>query len=151
MRHVLRAAVLTLAATALAAPAFASPTSDALGNCLVDKSTGRDRKDLARWIFVAVSSHPDMQDLFALSPQMRETANKAAADVIMRLVTVDCVNEARASAGVDGGQTWELAFGKLGEVAMKELTTNPKVTGSFEDPVKYMDRAKLIEALAPKR
>jgi len=149
MRHMLRLAAFSLAA-ALAAPAFASPTSDALDNCLVDKSTGRDRKDLARWIFVAVSSHPDMQDLFALSPQMRETANKSAADVIMRLVTVECVEQARASAAVDGGATWEKAFGKLGEVAMKELTTNPAVTTSFEDPVKYMDRAQLMKVFGPK-
>lgn len=149
MRHLLRLAAFSLAA-ALAAPAFASPTSDALGNCLVDKSTGRDRKDLARWIFVAVSSHPDMQDLFALSPQVRESANKSAADVIMRLVTVECVDQARASAAVDGGATWEKAFGKLGEVAMKELTTNPAVTTSFEDPVKYMDRAQLMKVFGPK-
>ncbi|HEY8974107.1 MAG TPA: hypothetical protein VIN75_07805 [Burkholderiaceae bacterium] len=149
MRHILRLAAFALAA-ALAAPAFASPTSDALSACLVDKSTGRDRKDLARWIVVAVSSHPDMQDMFVLNQAMRETANKTAADIIMRLVTVECVDQARASAAVDGGSSWGQAFGKLGEVAMKELTTNPAVATSFEDPVKYMDRAQLMKVFAPK-
>jgi hypothetical protein len=28
-------------------------------SCMADSSTGKDRKELARWIFVAMSSHPN--------------------------------------------------------------------------------------------
>jgi hypothetical protein len=149
MRPLLGAIALCVAAS-FAAPAFASPTSDALGACLVDKSTGGDRRALARWIFVAMSAHPQLQDLFDMTPQTRETVNKAAADVFVRLVTADCNDETRAAIDVEGAIAMKTAFGKLGEVAMGELTTNKAVQAEFEGLTRYMDRDKMKAAFAPR-
>ncbi len=149
MRQVLSAIALCGAAS-FALPAHATPTSDALGACLVDKSTGHDRKVLARWIFVAMSVHPELKDIFSLTQQTRDTANQGTADIFMRLVTLDCVNETRAAVEHDGPVAMKLAFGKLGEVAMQELISNPNVQSSFEGIDKYLDREKLKDTFGRK-
>jgi hypothetical protein len=149
MRPVLSAIALCVAAS-LAPPAHASPTSDALGACLVDKSTGHDRKVLARWIFVAMSVHPELHDIFDLTQQTRDAANQGTADIFTRLVTVDCVDETRAAFDRDGAIAMKLAFGKLGEVAMQELISNPAVQASFEGIDKYLDKDKLRQAFGKK-
>src|SRR3982751_4847671 len=60
--NLLRIALLA-ASTLGALPAIAGPASQSLGTCLADNTSGRDRKELAKWIFVAMSAHPDMKDV----------------------------------------------------------------------------------------
>ncbi len=149
MRQVLSAITLCVAAT-LALPAHATPTSEALGECLVDKTTGHDRKLLARWIFVTMSAHPELHDMFVMTAQTKDTADEDTAKLFMRLVTVDCVAETRAAVDKDGVAAMKLAFGKLGEVAMRELMSNPAVQASFNGLDRYIDREKLAEVFGRK-
>ena len=149
MRQVLSAIAVCVAAS-FALPVHATPTSDKLGECLVDKTTGHDRKLLARWIFVTVSVHPELHDMFVMTPQTRDTADQETANLFMRLVTVDCINETRAAVEKDGSPAMKLAFSKLGEVAMQELMSNPAVQASFGGIDRYIDRNKLRDAFASK-
>lgn len=145
MRLFIRAAMLALAC-ASTAPVLAASASEALGNCLVDKSTGSDRKVLARWIFVSMSAHPALGDIFSVSHDTHETSNKAAADIFTRLVTVDCKAESRAARDQDSAGAFKVAFAKLGEVAMGELLSNPGVQAEFEGLGRYADREALRKA-----
>lgn len=149
MRQVLSAIALCVAAS-FALPAHATPTSDALGQCLVDKTTGHDRKLLARWIFVTMSVHPELHDMFVMTAQTRDAANQETANLFMRLMTVDCVDETRAAAEKDGALAMKLAFSKLGEVAMQELMSNPAVQASFGGLDRYIDRDKLMQTFGHK-
>ena len=145
MHRFIRTATLAVAA-ALSAPAFASPATVTLEACLVAKSTVDDHKALARWFFVTMSLHPTLHDIFSLTPQARATIDKAAADVFVRLVAVDCLTETRAAAKVDGASAMGAAFSRLGQVAMADLDSNSAVQAQFEDLVRYMDHDKLKSA-----
>ncbi|MGN6525421.1 MAG: hypothetical protein ACTHL8_03465 [Burkholderiaceae bacterium] len=147
MHRALRPLLLAAGIAGIVAPAFADPAGDALGACLVDKSTGRDRKDLARWMFVAMTAHSEIQDLSAVTPQMREDVTRKAAQVFTRLLTVDCLDEARRTASLNGGAGMQGAGGKLGEVAMRELVTDAQVTRAIADIAKYTDMAAIAKLL----
>ncbi len=149
MRHAFSAIALCVAAS-FAQLAHATPTSDALGECLVDKTNGHDRKLLARWIFVTMAAHPELRDMFVMTPQTRDAANQETANLFTRLVTADCLKETRSAVEKDGALAMKLAFSKLGEVAMQELMTNPAVQASFGGLDRYMDRDKLRAAFGGK-
>lgn len=116
-----------------AAPAFASPASDNLAKCVVDQSTGRDRTVLVQWLFAAMSKHPDLKDYARLSDDQRLATLKSGGEMIGRLLGQSCRKEFEDAYKADG-QTAAIgaAFGKLGEVAMADLMTNPAVQRDLE-------------------
>jgi len=148
MRPVLRLLAACLA-TAIAAPAAAGPATDAVSTCLVDHTSSRDRKDLARWFVIAMSAHPEIKTMLTIGAQAHEDADRKTANLFMRLITVDCPTEMRAAMQADGQLAFKVAFGKLGEVAVQELMTDPDVRASMGGVEKYIDNARLREALAP--
>lgn len=133
---------------AIAVPqaALAAPASEALGNCLKDNTSGKDRKDLARWIFVSMSAHPEIRSLASINEQTRTGTNKQMADLVTRLLTVNCAAQARA-ASQEGPAGMMASFKSLGEVAMMELTSNPAVAESISAYVQFVDRKKVEDAL----
>lgn len=125
----------------------ASPESEALGLCLADNTTGKDRKELARWIFVAMAVHPEIRDLNAVTPPVRTQADKDMAALITRLLTEACVKPLRqAVAGQNSQAALFDAFKSLGELAMRELMTNREVAESINGYLQYVDRKKLEDA-----
>jgi hypothetical protein len=102
---------------------IAHAQSDALTKCLADNTTAKDRKDLSRWLFVAISAHPEMQDLAVNSQEANEQAYRAMGVIVTRLLTESCLREVRAvfKSG-QGSQAMDGAFEALGRLAMLELT-----------------------------
>ncbi len=43
----------------------------ALTTCFVDSLNGKERKQLATWIYFAVAAHPEMKPFSNISPQQR--------------------------------------------------------------------------------
>ncbi|MFC0253243.1 hypothetical protein [Massilia consociata] len=127
--------------------AMASPASDALGNCLKDNTSGKDRKDLARWIFVSMSTHPEIRTMANISESVRTDTDKQMADLFTRLLTVNCAAQTRAAAQQDGPNGMMSSFKSLGEVAMMELTSNPAVAQSITAYVQFVDKKKVEEVL----
>jgi hypothetical protein len=139
--------IAALVLAALATPAAAGPYTDALGACLADNTTGRDRKELARWIFAAMSSHPEMRDLSSVTAEGKEQVFRSAGNLVTRLLTENCRDPARAAMKAEGPSSFEAAFGTLGRLAMQELMSNGEVrtaVGSFE---RYVDRKKIEAAM----
>lgn len=136
--------------------AFAAPTpSERLGTCLADSTTGKDRKELARWIFMAMAAHPDINELSAASQEQIIQSNKNMAALVTRLLTETCVTEVRAAMadgnnGSNGSSNLFQAFKTLGEVAMRELMGNRNVTKSVSDYTQYLDKKKIEGVLATK-
>jgi len=133
-------------AAGVVTPAVASPGSDALAQCLADNTTGRDRKDLARWVFVAIAAHPEMRSLSSVSPDQREASQRDAANLFMQLVTERCRAQSKAAAG-EGANAIETAFAALGQLAMQELMNNAEVNASMSGVARYMDGEKLRPVL----
>ncbi|MCK9685053.1 hypothetical protein [Scleromatobacter humisilvae] len=147
MRPAFRILAACLSA-AIALPAAASQASDAAASCLVDHTNGRDRKDLARWFVIAMSAHPEIRTMMTISPPVHEEADRKTAALFTRLIAVDCTVEMKAAMQADGQLAFKVAFGKLGEVAVQELMSDPGVTASLGAIDKYMDSARIRDALA---
>ncbi len=146
MKHPLSALLLSLAAV-LPLSAQAGPKADALAACLGDNTTGKDRKDLARWIFIAMAAHPEIKDLSRLTPEMRTEADQGMAHIVTTLLAERCPTQAREAVQQEGSAGMMSAFKVLGELAMKELMTNAEVMQSLGAYERYLDRAKLEAAL----
>lgn len=130
--------------------AFAGPAQEALSECLADNTTGKDRKDLARWVFVQMATHPEIQSLSNISASERESMDKSIANTFTRLMTESCPTQVRNVVEAEGNEALKNAFGFIGELAMKELMSNPKVSASFVGFSKYIDPKK-FESIFLKR
>ncbi|RZJ13215.1 MAG: hypothetical protein EOP39_01690 [Rubrivivax sp.] len=147
MKFLLPALLLSLAATM---PAHAGPKADALAACLGDSTTGKDRKDLARWIFIAMSSHPEIKPLSAVGETHRDEADASAAKLFDSLLTERCRKQASEAVQQEGQAGMVTAFQTLGALAMQELMGNPDVTAAVGRFEQRLDRAKVEAALAGK-
>lgn len=116
--------------------AFAQAPASPLASCLADNTSGKDRKELARWVFLAMSVHPEIRQFASPNAAAAQAAsNKAMAETVTRLITVACVAESRAAYQQGGGNAIQTAFQTLGQLAMQEIMTDPTVgatMGAFE-------------------
>ncbi|MCY4745930.1 hypothetical protein NYO99_13175 [Pelomonas sp. UHG3] len=148
MQRLLPTLLLSLAA-ALPLSAQAGPKAQALGACLADSTTGKDRKDLARWIFIAMATHPEIKDLSRVDQPARDGADEAAAKLFTALLAERCQVQAREAVQAEGQAGMVAAFQTLGALAMQELMSNPEVAAAVGGFERRVDRAKVDAALAP--
>jgi hypothetical protein len=141
-----KALVVSLALT-FCVPAQAQSQSEALGKCLADSATGRDRKDLARWIFLAMAAHPEIRDMSNVSQEAIDKTNKSMGALVTRLLTDTCSSEVRIIAKGEGSQALVKAFETLGQLAMMELMSNPKVTASISGFERFVEKDKIDATL----
>ena len=142
-RLVKSSAALILGSALLASNAIAGPATDALAACLADSTTGKDRKDMARWVFTVMASHPDMKTLSVVKPSDREEMDKKLAALFTKLMTETCPVQARAAMEKEGAAAFQGAFSVFGQLAMQELMSNPAVNASITEFTKYLDKAKI--------
>lgn len=148
----LRSLVVVAVTLAVAVPAGAAPV-DALKTCLADSTSGKDRKDLARWIFLAMAAHPEMKPHAAANAAAAaDEASRTMGALVTRLLTVSCLNETRAVMETGkGSESMQIAFQGLGQLAMQELMTDKVVQDSMALFERYLDDKRLSEAFAPKK
>jgi hypothetical protein len=133
-----------------ALPALAGPDAAALTSCLTDNTSGKDRKDLAKWVFAAMSTHPEIREFANVPERAREQTSNTMGVLVTRLLSEDCARQTQAAIRNEGQVAMQNAFRALGGLAMQELMSNPDVTASFSVFEKYLDRKK-IEAAIPAR
>ena len=143
MRRFAVTASLALALWAPAVFAQAGVYTDDLSKCLVRSSSTDDQVALASWVFAAMSLHPSVSAYVSMSDARRDTINRQAGKLMMRLITVDCRKETTTALKYEGAATMEAAFGVLGQVAMRDLMTDPKVGQDMASLGKYLDPAAL--------
>lgn len=137
------AATIALATSMHAAPALAGPYSAELGQCLVQSTTAPDRQLLVKWMFAMAGAHSDVKEISAVTPAMMDNLNKGTADLFMKLLTGSCRDKASKAAAMEGQAAFSAAFETLGQVAGKELFSDPAVTGNMSGMLKYIDGARL--------
>lgn len=138
---------LAAAALLLPTPSIASTTVETAGTCLTDSTSGRDRKDLVTWIYLAMSEHPEISALSAASAEAVEQSNERTAALLTRLIVEDCPDQMRAMVAEHGASSISLAFEVLGRVAMQELMAHPDVNAAFGGLDRYADQARINQAL----
>jgi hypothetical protein len=113
-----------------AEPAQTSVYTGDLAKCLVAKTSDNDRLTLVKWIFAAISASPKVADMTHVDDAGRETHNRQVAALFNRLIAVDCRAEAVAGIRYEGQPALEGAFGTLGQVAMRDLMNEDRVSAS---------------------
>jgi len=140
--------LLIVLVTSASLSAVAGPHADALGKCLAENTTGKDRKDLARWMFVAMTAHPEMRPLSAATDVDREQSSQVMGALFTKLLSEACPQETKAAIQNEGSQAMQIAFGTLGQLAMQELMSDQEVkkaVGGFE---RHLDQKKVEAALS---
>jgi hypothetical protein len=130
--------------------AHAQQPVEAFSKCVAENTTGRDRKDLAKWMFVAMGAHPEMRAIASLPPSAAEDASRAFGRMFTKLVTETCPKEARAAVSAVGSSAIQAAFTVLGQLAMQELMTDPDVAAGMSLVDKYIDSEKVQATLGSK-
>lgn len=148
-KSVLAAAALS-AGLCFATSSQAGPAQDALSACLVKSTTPADNVILADWIFAVISLHSSVSSMASISDSQRETLNRNAGVLFTRLVSEDCGPELKAAVEKEGTDAVGEAFGKLGEMAMTDLMSDPKVQAGTEAMSAYIDQDKITAAVMGK-
>ncbi len=146
--------LVPIALAASGGPAFASETTPteadiaaqttALGECLTGKSTGEDRITLARWALAAMASAPKVSDVAKVDPVRKAELDKALAGIFTRLIARDCATQARPLFRAKSKAAFGAAFGKLGEIAFKELLADPKAEETLSEFTKYLNESDFV-------
>ncbi len=123
--------------------AVAAQASQALGVCMADSLTGKERKQLAQWIFFAMSAHPEISVYAKISDADREESHKTVGQLITRLLTENCPDQTKQAIKEGGSLAMQSAFEVVGAVAMQELMANQQVNVSIAGFEKYLDEEKL--------
>ena len=133
-------------AEAAATPAATDSVAKA-GVCLTDHTTGRDRKELVKWMFLAMSKHPEIKALSASNSDDDARSNKIVGALFTRLMSEDCADEISQMLAEHGPGSISKAFEMLGAMAMSELMTDAQVSAAFGELNKYTDQAKISAAI----
>lgn len=138
----MKSAILALAVFSMASAAQAGPAVDAFGKCLVQSSTGKDRIAFIRWMYAAMSAHPDVRSTSAISPELRNEISAQAGAVMDRLVLNDCHAQAVAAVREGGATAVASSFEVFGRVAMTELMADPSVGKELNALSSHIDEAR---------
>jgi len=130
-------------AVLMSGPAVAGPASDALATCMVDFLNGKERKELGKWIFLGMSAHPEILEYSNVSDELRDESDQYIGNLITRLLTEDCLSEAKNAVSNESSVAFASAFELVGRVAMQELMTDSKVSSALSGFEQYLDNEKL--------
>jgi len=133
--------------TMLSVSAVAGEYMDALGSCFTDSTTGKDRKNLAAWVYVSMGQHPDIGRLAPISAEVREETFKTMGVLFTRLLSENCASQARDAMKHEGSNSPYEAWTGLMKLAMQELTSNPDVFAAITSIGRYSDLQKIRDAL----
>ena len=151
MRRLRLIAAVCLAVFTCSAPerVAAGPYADDMAKCLVKSASPEDRTLLVKWIFSAISLHPDLASMSAISTQQRDALTKSAGALFQRLLLESCQSETQQAVQNEGPQTIQYAFQILGQVATRGLMTDPHVLEGMKSLGKGLDEERLKTLLTP--
>jgi hypothetical protein len=144
------ALLMSVLLTGMSAAAYAGPYADDLSKCLVSSTNKDDRLQLVKWMFVAMGTHPAVRTVASVTPQQVDAANQSTAKLFTRLLTQDCAGQAQKALQYEGPATIELSFQLLGQVAARELFTDPSVMTAMKGLTNYLDQKQLAAVLQVK-
>lgn len=98
-------------------------------------------------MFTMMALHPKVVGLAAVPEDVRQEATKGTAVLFQTLLTKTCNAEARQALKNEGPSTIEAAFTVLGQVAGRELFSDPNVVQGLARLTTQLDSAALKAAL----
>ncbi len=133
------------------ASVLAGPASDALGQCLVGKTTGDERLLMVRWMTLGFASHPAVHDAVTVDASKLDITNREVAKLVTDLLTNRCAQQTKAAVAEskNPGIAIQAAFQALGGAAAQEVLMAPDVTAKLEGFSAYLDNKALETVLQP--
>jgi len=130
-----------------AVPASAGPYTDDLTKCIVESTTMTERIEFVKWMFFAISMHPVAKEYSSVTEEQIAEANKQTAGLFMKLITESCREKAAKAIKYEGQAAFQTSFQTLGQVAAKDLFSDPEVAKVMSGLEKYIDGDKLKSSL----
>lgn len=130
---------------AISSPADAN--TQALAVCLTDSLNGKERKQLAKWVYFSMAAHPEMKPYSNIPVDVRSDMDKYMATLVTRLLVDDCASQLKIAQKEDP-TSLQKAFELVGQVAMQEIMTNPDVMSAISSYARYLDRERINSILA---
>jgi hypothetical protein len=145
MRHTLTSLALGLA---LCTSTVAHSAGDPLAACLSQHTSAADRQAMARWVFVTMSSHPDLTPYAsAQATQDAQRIQGQMAQTLTRLVTENCARETKQALRQGGPASIQSAFTTVARQALTELMSHPNVTAQLSGTVAQIDPSRWARLL----
>ena len=117
----------------------ASQYSNEFANCLMQKTTDRDKIVLVRWAFSALAHHSALRDEFNI-PKSKFTKHEiAVADYVQYILGTVCFKETKNVLRYEGDEAFLKGFELLGEIAFLSLTNETAVAEALENYVIHID------------
>ena len=148
MNHFIKALAITMGLI-LAMPALADTPAHALGSCLVDSLNGKERKNLAKWIYFSIAAHPEIKSYSKASQKDVKESDVYVGKLVTRLLTVNCPDQLRKANSSDPLAVRK-AFELVGQVAMQEIMANQDVMTALTNYAHYADKEKINKILGGK-
>ena len=118
---------------------LAGQYSDRFANCLMQKTTERDKIVLVRWVFSVIAQHSALNTEFQISSDKVRNHEISVADYMQYILGTVCFQETKDVLNYEGVDAFGEAFELLGELAMLSLMEDQSVNAAFENWIKYLD------------
>lgn len=128
-------------------PALAGPFGDEMTKCLVTRTSPQDQTVMLKWIFGAMSQHPDVRAMSGVTLEQATALNEDMSKMISKLMTETCKAETVNAFKYEGYESVTDGFGMLGQVAMQNLMGHPDVIVFLSELNALSDSAKIEEVL----
>ena len=105
---------------------------------------------LMTWLFAAIALNPKLAPMVNMTAEQREKINSDTGKLFERLLTETCKPEAQVAIKNEGTSAFEASFKVFGEVAARELFSEPLVAEEMDKLHKYLDMEKFKVLFEPK-
>jgi len=112
--------------------------ANALGECLVLKSTGKDRVSIMRWLLAGLISAPAVADIATVNAATKAGLDKEMAAIFTRLIATDCAELSKPLFRAKNTRAFEIAGEALGRIAVAELLSNKQAEAAMSAFTQYL-------------
>jgi hypothetical protein len=141
MKNLVKVTILSIGLLSGTSVVASTPTEQ-LGTCLIDTLNGKERKNLAKWIYFSIGSHPEIKSFMNATTDDIQKSDEYVGKLITKILTVDCPKELSAANKSDP-MAIQKAFELVGQVAMQELMANQDTMKALTNYVTYTDQEKI--------
>ena len=127
----------------------AQDSTTVFSNCLADSLNGKERKELAKWIFLSMAAHPSIESYSSISENDRQISNKYVGALITKLLTETCPAEMK-KAQKDNPLAIQKAFEFVGQIAMQEIMADEATMKALTGYVQYVDEDAISKIISGK-
>jgi len=99
---------------------------------------------VAGWMLAGIASAPQLKDVATLQPGRKEQLDREMAALFTRLMTKDCMSEAKALFATRNSGAFEAAGQPLGMIAMRELMGDPATLAALSAYASYLKEEDFV-------